>query len=42
MRCIDKAGGLDNYVLKLKDEELGSKVLRQMKLSIKKAVSASE
>jgi large subunit ribosomal protein L28 len=41
LRCIDKAGGLDNYVLKLKDSELGSKPLRQMKASIKEATASA-
>ena len=47
LRCIDKAGGLDNYVLKLKRSDLLDPKLRDMHLAIKTAsaspsASASE
>ena len=33
-RCIDKAGGLDRYLLKSSDQELGSDVGSQLKAEI--------
>ena len=35
LRCIDKAGGLDNYVLYTKDKDLNSDVALKQKEALK-------
>lgn len=45
LRCIDKAGGLDNYVLNTKDKDLNSDValrLRERILEKRKEIEKSE
>ena len=45
LRCIDKAGGLDNYVLNTKDKDLNSDValrLRERILEKRREIEKSE
>ena len=39
MRCIDKAGGFDNYILNTKDKDLDSKLALDIRQQMRDAMA---
>ena len=42
LRTIDKKGGLDNYILSMKVDDLGSKALRDLRKALAKAKESND